>query len=112
MKRKKLRRNKKIYRLGPAVAVFSTGLGTIHFLKKMVLPTFKWINSENHNSQGANRGLNDERFKRWSERNVLYFVYISSISFISYELAKIQLRFKEPGISHFYPQYSRMSPKN
>ena len=39
--------------------------------------------------------------KRWSERNVLYFVDISSIGFISDELAKIQLRFKEPGISHF-----------
>jgi hypothetical protein len=38
--------------------------------------------------------------KRWSERNVLYFVGISSIGFIINELAKIQLGFKEAGISH------------
>jgi hypothetical protein len=78
----------------------------------MVLLTFKRVNSENHNSQGANSNLNDEGFKRWSERKVLYFVDIYSIGFISDELAKIQLRFKEEGISDFYPQYSLMSLKN
>jgi len=75
----------------------------------LVLPTLKWVNSENHNFQRANRGLNDKGFKRWSERNVLYFVDISSIGFIINELDKIQLRFKEAVISNFYPQYSRMS---
>jgi len=41
-------------------------------------------------------------------KNILYFVDISSIGFIFDELAKIQLGFKEPGISHFYSQDSRM----
>jgi hypothetical protein len=56
-----------------------------------VLPTFKWVNSENHNFQRANKGLNEKGFKRWSERNVLYFVDISSIGFIINELANIQV---------------------
>jgi len=42
-------------------------------------------------------------------RGTFFILLISSISFIFDELARIQLRFKEPGISHFYPQYSQMS---
>ena len=37
------------------------------------------------------------------------FCCYSSIGFIFEDLAKIQIRFKEPGISHFCPRYSRMS---